>query len=332
MMRILRAAVLLTLALLAACDNAGKALVLPPLPSGAIGVFLYLDRDGSQSYTTGDTVFAGARVALLAPGGVDTIRIATSSAQGVATFDSVPVGTYRVAVDRRALGDSIATVLGDSGTVRILGQSDSLLSARAVRLSFAEVSIAQARLLPAGRRVFIRGRVLSAMQYFRDSTSFIRDGTGYLRIIGSRHRPGRTGNNLGDSVSVLGTTGTRQGQPVLINGLFATLAEGPAPLPIPVSVAEANSAKGGTLDAALVVVTGAKINDTTTTLPDFLVRIAEATDASVRADVVLDSLLAAPATLFRPGLTITVKGVLLPRGNGTWFLKPRGGGDIALSN
>ena len=331
-MRCSRAVVVLTLALVTACSNAGEPLVLPLLPRGAIGVFLYLDRDGSQTYSTADTVFAGARVALLAPGGVDTIRVATSSAQGVAAFDSVPLGTYRVAVDRRALGDSIATVVGDSGTIRILGQTDSILAARAVRLSFAEVTIAQARVLPAGRRVFVRGRVLSAMQYFRDSTSFIKDATGYLRITGARHRPPRTGNNVGDSVSVLGTTGTRQGQPVLINGLFLSLADGPAPTPIAVSVAEASTAKGGTLDAALVVVTGAKISDTLPALPDFLVRIAEATDAAVLTDVVLDSLIAAPATFFRPGLTITVKGVLLPRGNGTWILKPRGGGDISLSN
>lgn len=331
-MRLPRTATLLALTFAVGCDNAGEKLLLPVLPAGAIGVFLYLDRDGSQTYTTADTVFAGARVALLAAGGNDTIKIATSSVQGVASFDSIAVGTYRVVVDRRALGDSIATVEGDSGTIRLLSQPDSILGARAVRLSFAEVTIAEARALPAGRRVFVRGRVLSPMQFFSDSSSFLRDASGYLMITGSRHRPGRSGNNVGDSVSVLGTTGIRQGQPVLIDGLFASLGDGPAPLPVPVTVAEANSAKGGTLDAALVSVTGAKIIDTLPSLPDFLVRIAEAADASVRADIILDALIVAPSTVFAPGLTISVKGVLVPRGNGTWVLKPRGGGDITLSN
>lgn len=331
-MRFPRTAIVLTLALAAGCDNAGEKLTLPGYNSGAIGVFLYLDRDGSQSYTTGDTVFTGARVALLAAGGSDTIRIASSSAQGLATFDSVPVGTYRVVVDRRALGDSIATVEGDSGTIRILGRVDSLLGSRAVRLAFAEVTIAQARALPAGRRVFIRGRVLSPMQFFRDSSSFVMDASGTMRIVGSRHRPGRAGNNVGDSVSVLGTTGVRQGQPVLLAGLFASLGNGPAPVPQPVTVAEASTAKGGTLDAALVSVTGAKINDTMPVLPDFLVRIAEAGNAAIRADVIIDSLVPVLSTFFKPGLTITVKGVLVPKGDGTWVLKPRGGGDITLSN
>ncbi|MES2304394.1 MAG: hypothetical protein V4558_02765 [Gemmatimonadota bacterium] len=331
-MRNSRALAVFALALAGACSNAGEKLLLPSLPNGAVGVFVYLDRDGSQSYTTADTVFAGARVALLAAGGTDTIRIATSSVQGLATFDTVPLGSYRVAVDRKALGDSIATVVGDSGVIRLVGQPDSVLGSRAVRLAFAEVTIAQARALPVGRRVFIRGRVLSAMQFFRDSSSFIKDATGTIRITGSRHRPGRSGNNLGDSVSVFGTTGTRQGQPVLIDGLFASLGEGPAPVSVPVTVAEANNAKGGTLDAALVSVTSAKINDTLPSLPDFLVRIAEAANPAVRADVILDALINAPSNIFVPGLTISVKGVLVPRGDGTWVLKPRGGGDITLSN
>ena len=330
-MRFTRLAIPLTLALAAACNNAGEPLVLPPLPTGGIGVFLYLDRDGTGTYTAGDTVYAGARVALLAPGGIDTIRIATSNAQGIAGFDSVTVGSYRIAVDRRALGDTIATVAGDSGTIRIIAQSDSATAARLIRLSYNEVTIAQAKALPAGRRVMVRGRVLSALQYFRDSTAFIKDATGYLRITGARHRPPRLGNNVGDSVTVLGTTGVSLGQRVLINGLFGSLLDGPAPVAILVTVAEANTAKGGTLDAALVQVTRAKISDTLPQLPDFLVRIADSVDAAVRADVVLDSLLGLPSTFFRPGLTITTKGVLVPRGNGTWILKPRGGADIVLA-
>lgn len=330
-MRFTRLAVSLSLVLLAACDNAGEKLLLPAFPTGAIGVAVYLDRDGSGTFTSGDTVYAGARVALLAAAGVDTIRIATTGAQGTAGFDSVAVGSYRVAVDRHALGDTIATVSGDSGTIRIVAQTDSAVGTRQIRLSYREATIAEARAMPAGRRIMVRGKVLSAMQYFRDSTSFIKDATGYLRITGSRHRPGRTGNNQGDSVTVLGTTGSSLGQPVLVNGLFASLAEGAAPVAIVVSVADANTAMGGTLDAALVQVTRAKISDTLPQLPDFLVRIADSTNAAVLADVVLDSLLGLNSTFFRPGLTMTTKGVLVPRGNGTWILKPRGGGDIILA-
>lgn len=322
----------LALTMLAACDNAGKDLTLPGYGAGAIGVFLYLDRDGSGTYTTADTAFNGVRVALLAAGGRDTIRVSTSGGQGLATFDSVPLGTYRVAVDRRALGDSIGTVAGDTAVIRILAGTDSAQSAQIVRVSYVEATIAQVRAMPAGKRVFVRGRVTHPFQLWRDSTAFIKDAGGTLRILGAAHRPGRAGNNLGDSVGVLGTTGTQGGQPVLLKGVVSSLAEGPAPSPIAVSITEARTAKGGTLDAALVKITGAKIYDTLPTLPDFLVRLAEATDSTIRVDVVLDSALSVASTFFKPGLTMTVTGMLLPRGDGTWFLKPRGGGDITLSN
>ena len=57
-------AVILLATLVAGCDNAGEGLGLPVLPEGTIGVGLYFDRDGSQTQTAGDTVFAGARVSL----------------------------------------------------------------------------------------------------------------------------------------------------------------------------------------------------------------------------------------------------------------------------
>ena len=101
----------------ASCDNAGRDLILPPLPQGGIGVGFYFDRDGSGTLTNGDTVFAGARVSLLSAGGIDTIRTAVSDSNGIASFDSLTVGSYRVIVDRRALGDSVGVVVGDSAVI-----------------------------------------------------------------------------------------------------------------------------------------------------------------------------------------------------------------------
>ena len=51
-MRALRATFVVTTAFVVACSNKGESLVLPDLPKGAIGVFLYLDRDASQTYST----------------------------------------------------------------------------------------------------------------------------------------------------------------------------------------------------------------------------------------------------------------------------------------
>ena len=309
--------------------NAGESLGLPVLPTGSIGVGVFLDRDGSASQTTGDTVYGGVRVALLVAAGTDTIRTAVSDVNGLAVFDSVPIGSYRIVVDRRALADSIGVVAGDTGTIRIdAGQGNA--AARVVRLGFREVTIAEARLLAPGARVYVRGVVLAGFQAFRDSSSFIANGGAYIRITGARHRPGRTGNNAGDSVLVLATTGARDGQPVLVDGLIGSLAQLAAPIAIPVTVAEARDAKGGTLDAALVTIIGARITDTAAAGTDFRVRIEDAADPSVIAEVVVDAQLGAPRTIFRPGFPITIRGVMVPRGDGTWVLKPRGASDITI--
>ncbi len=326
----LRLAALATL--LAGCSNAGEQLVFPPLPNGGISVGLYLDRDGSGSFTSPDTTFAGVRVALLAAGGVDTITTALSTANGVALFAPVPIGSYRIVVDRAALGDTIRVVVGDTGTIRILARQDSVTASRVVRLGYEEVTVAAARALPAGRRVMVRGLVLSPLQAFRDSTMFLQDATGTLRITSARHRPGRTGNNLGDSVAVLGTTGASLGQPVLLGGLVSSLGERPAPTPLTVTVTEARTARGGALDAALVQVIGAKISDTASVAPDFRVTFSNAADSLDRAVALFDSLLQAPPAIFGLGRTITVKGVLVPRGDGTWVVKPRNGLDLTITN
>lgn len=321
---------LLVVLAMAGCDNAGRDLVLPPLPQGAIGVGFYFDRDGSGTQTSGDTVFAGARVSLLVAAGTDTIRTAVSGSNGVAVFDSVPVGTYRVVVDRRALGDSVGVVVGDTGTIVVTAAPGGNTGARVIRIGYREVTVAEARQLAAGMRVYVRGIVQAPLQVYRDSSTFLASGGAYIRMPGSQPRPGRTGNNPGDSVLVLGTTAQRDGQPVIVSGLIGSIGVSAAPVPVVVTIAEARTARNGMLDAALVSVVGAVIVDTVASGPDLLVRIGLATDTTVTTDVIIDSIQNAPRTIFRPGLPITVRGVLVPRGNGTWVLKPRGGGDVTI--
>lgn len=315
---------------LAACSNAGEKLTYPPLPNGTLAVAVYLDRDGSQSLTSEDTVFHGARVTLSVAGSPDSMTSATTDDFGVAYFNPVPIGTYHVGIARSLLGDSIAVVAGDTGSFRVDAKTPS--PTRLIRLGFQEATIAQARSMLPGRRVFIRGIVLSPLQAFRDSSAFVWDPTGTIRITRARHRPGRTGNNPGDSVLVLGTTGSDLGQPVLQAGLFGTLAAAAPRSPVEVTVAEARTAKGGSLDAALVQISGAVIADTAAADPDFLVQVASAQNPEELARVLLDQLLAAPRNIFTPARGITVRGVLVPVGDGTWQLKPRTGFDITLGN
>ena len=130
---------------------------------------------------------------------------------------------------------------------------------------------------------------------------------------------------------VLGTTGTAHGQPVLVNGIFGDVALGAVPTAALISVADAHTARAGKLDAALVQILISKITDTIPSGPDFIVRVLDPSDSSKVTDVLVDSLLLAPHNIWAIGLTLNVRGVLVPKGDGTWVLKPRGGGDVILS-
>ncbi len=330
-MRTLRYRSAAVMLLLAACTNAGETLTLPPLANGAIGVGVFFDRDGSLTLTGADTIVTGVRVALLAPSGTDTLRIATTDSKGLAVFNDVPIGTYRVVIDRRALGDSVGVVAGDTGVVRIVAQNDSIQSSRVVRLGYAEVSLAAARALPAGRRVLVRGKVISPLQAFRDSMAFLLDTSGTLRITGARPRFGGNGNNIGDSVLVLGTTGQDAGKPVLLDGLFSTYGTGVAPLPQVITVADAITARDGALDAALIQLSNIVIEDTVTSGVDFIVKVADPAAPTVTVNVLIDQLLGAPKSIFPPGRTGTIRGVLMPKADGTWVVKPRGAQDLILN-
>ena len=66
--------------------------------------------------------------------------------------------------------------------------------------------------------------------------------------------------------------------------------------------------------------------------PDLRVTFSEAADDADRATALFDQLLQAPANIFTAGRSITVRGVLVPRGDGTWTIKPRNGSDLTLGN
>ena len=310
---------LLALLAVAGCDNAGDNLGLPPLREGGIAIGVVLDRDGSGGVSGPDTVFVGARVALFVEGGVDTFRVATTDADGFALFGDLPIGRYTFAVVPGSVGDSLPLITNGDGALRITANPDSLGAQATAMIGYANLTLAEARAAAPGRRVFVRGIVSAPFQNYTDSATFLA-GVANLRVTSAEHRPGRTGNNPGDSVVVFGTTGVDAGQPVLLNGQVQTVAERPAPVVTEVTVVEAGSARNGELDAALVRVGTATVGDTVTVGEYFHVEIAAGADTVL---VIYDPKHQVPKQVFTPGRAIQVRGVLVPNGNGTWHLKPR---------
>jgi hypothetical protein len=320
------AAAFLLVATAAGCNNAGESLGLAVERTSAVSVAVYLDRDGSRTLTVLDTVFAKARIGLLLRGSLDTLRAVASSAQGVARFDAVPVGQYRVAVVTSSIGDSLEVSAIDSTNIRIVASDTNRVVL--VRLGYPEVTIRQARALPQGRRVFIRGVILAGVQSFRDATSHVSDSSGQIRMTRVVLRGGLVGNNPGDSVSVLGAVSSLAGQPTLDQATVSRFASVPAPIPYFLTTAVAATANSGVLDAALVQVTAAIISATASLAPDFQVT---ASDGSGSLHILLDANLSLPQNAFAVGRSMNVRGVLVPDGVGGWNLKPRGGGDIVFN-
>ncbi len=192
--------------------------------------------------------------------------------------------------------------------------------------SYPTVTIAQARNLPVGRRVQIVGLALNGWATFADSTVNLVDPSGSIRAL----RVAPVNLFAGDSVRMVATIGALNGETMLIGANATVLATGRTlPPPQPVSTAAANSASGGTLDAALVQVTRAVVKDTLT-LPtgDYRMHVD---DGSGPLTVVLDRDLGLRLTPFIPGATIDFTGLLIPNtGGATWFLKPRAATDTFI--
>jgi hypothetical protein len=325
----LRAATrLIPLALVvAACDPAGGDLGFGAEGTGEVAVVLYLDRDGSATLTPADTLYQGAQVSLRPLGGGAAIGTAVSDLQGVALFQNVRYGDYRLTVDPASVGDSllVAGLLVDSVRVSALVPQVAV----SARLAFPEVSIRQARLLPAGRRVFVRGLVLAGVQLFTDQTSHIADTSLAIRLTNVALQGGLGGNAAGDSVVVLGTVALANGQPVLTSARVTRVATRPPPVPKAITSAVAANAQNGALDADLVLLSSVTISDSMTVSPHFRVTASDGTGAIT---IELDVNLNINTSGFRPGRIMNVRGVLVPGVSGGWILKPRGGADVTFLN
>lgn len=321
-----RSALMMTLATavlaLAACENGGATRTLGISATGIVTGLVYFDANGSRVFDAADVGFAGARVRLLAPGGADTLFRATTGADGSFRLAGVPVGTYTVIVDSASAGDTARVITTGAGPVTLTvlpGDSVAFVGA----ISYPMRTIAEARALAPGQRLFVRGVALHGRTTFSDTTLHIVDGVGAMRA--TRVRPSPV--VAGDSVVLRARIAVRLGQRVLDDVTVFVVA--PTFIPTAPTVTSAVAAAGGaagSLDAALVQVLNAQVIDTATVGGNMQMTV---NDASGPVVVILDRAadvgfqLPLPAGIYVPTNRFDFVGVLVPTGAGAWRLKPR---------
>jgi hypothetical protein len=319
-----RSAALLLVALgVVACEEVVSPLIIDS--TGELSVQAYVDRNGSGELDPGvDLPAVGLRVALLRTTG-DTVATQVTNAAGVARFQSLTLGTYRVGVSAAALGDSLRLVWPDSGRVSVRANEPAEFE---LALGYPLVNARQIASLPAGRLVTTTGVALHRYNAFGDSLVHVRDSTGFLRVDGP---PETMTAAVGDSVRITGWVGTRLGRPALVTASVFRIATAQTPQPRAVSTAVAAGAEAGTLDGALLSIADARVISVTN-LPqgEFRVRV---TDGSGALDVFLDrhaSINTEDPVV--PGVFLDVTGILVPREGfpGEWMLKPRASLDMRV--
>lgn len=319
----------------ARCDNAGAGRVLAISTSGIVKGFIYLDRNGNGQVDGADTVLRQVRVRLIAVSTFDTAVSVVSDSSGAFRVAGVPIGVYTVAVDTTTIGDSVR-VVRLSATQITVDPADSVTIT--ATLSFPALSVRAARLLPAGRRVFLLGRIVSHRPSFGDTTGHMTDTSRAIRLTRMRAEPVA---GIGDSVRLLGVTSTRDGQATLDDVQVFLLGMSGGTAPIVTTAIVARTAENGALDATLVFVGGAIIVDTATVVgtgsppnQDRLLTVDETpADTAGRLEVLLDAHSGFTGPTLRPFLRdsmVDIAGVLIPVGAGRWRLKPRIVSDINI--
>jgi hypothetical protein len=305
------------------CDNAGESLATKVRGAGTVNAQAYFDRDGSGTPTAGDTTLKDVSVLLVAPGGGAQVASGLTDANGIVIFNGVPVGRYTLVVDTAGIGDSLifTGTTPSEVTVTLQTAPPSIFAS----FGFATSSISAVRGLAAGTRALVRGVILAGRGTYSDTTAYISDSTGSIRLtttVGALSQPG-------DSVRVVGTVASRTGQPVLdnaqISAYYLIPPGGVEPTPVAVNSGAAAAASSGQLDAALVSVTGATIIDTLSVGTDFVIQVD---DGSGQLDVTVDVAVNLPAAPIVLGNALDAIGILVPSAGGVWQLKPRAAADL----
>lgn len=291
--------------------------------TGSVLGLVWLDRNGNERVDGSDGPVSDVRVRLVPAAGGEAAYSGQSGSSGEFAIHDVLVGDYRVAVDSATVGDTLRILRVDSSRVTVEANDSAVVT---VGLTYPAVTIDSARSEPPDTRLFVEGVVLTRWGTFGEASVHVRDTTGAIRAV----RIQQTAVIPGDSVRLVGVTSVQTGQPVIKDGTVFLLRTGvESPPPDTVTTALAATADGGRLDADLVRVDSAVVQDTSRTAAGTPVLTVD--DDSGPVDVVLDGPFSIPFEGEIIGSVLRVTGVLLPSSpGGAWVVKPRSNADVVV--
>ena len=325
-----RGRTLLALALVGAltvCTDASNVTLLEVDAEGVVFGQVYLDSNSNEILDAQDTPLRNVTLELTSGRGV-VVADAETDTLGLFTMLSIPVGSYRLALQSESLGDSVEVYATDGESLTISRGDTTRVN---FGTSFPRLTVEEVLTAEPGKRIFTTGIALNSRIPFGDGRVHIKGEFGYLRAIGVV----RSAINTGDSVRIVGRTATSLGRPVLEDVTpFLLVGQAEIPVPVETETGTAAAADGGSLDAALVRVRSAEILDTTTVDGDFHFTIDDGTGP---LKVVFQSFLQTNTSTIRPDTVIRVQavsGLLVPHreatGGTTWRLLPRAPAELTL--
>lgn len=323
-------------ATIAGCDSAGRDNLLEIEADATIEGVVFFDVNGTRELEASDRGAGGVTVALVRTGTLDTIARTTTGSGGEFEFAAVPVGRYHVAIPPAVLGDSIGVVYRDPPGAVVEGGSTTVdehaitvgaedTATVQVGLGYPRVTLAEARALPPGRKVFVRAVALTQRDQFGDTSLYVRSEDVGIRVTDVQ----QANVFIGDTLHVLGTTGMARGQPVLDDATVYIMAAGGLPDALDVPAEQVATARGGDYDALLVAVDDLVVTDTATIGAEFVIG---ADGAPGPVEIVVLPNASYSIEEYAPGAVLDATGVLVPTADGDyWQLRPRSGSDLEVA-
>jgi len=303
---------------LGACDQGPEMLLSIPGTAVIIGsAFVDANTNGIQDGE--DRSLPGLRVQVAYSNASDTLMSVVTGPDGQFFLDGIAVGDLRLEVDAATIPDSLV-IEAVSDAQFSLGANDT--ARVTIRAGYPRATVAEARALPAGRRIVVEGVAVSPLAAFENGIAHIVAGGGAIRASGvpaSAIAPG-------DSIRLVAATARDNGQPILEVDSWRVLTRVQVPAPMDVTTAEAANASGGALDAQLVRVRSATVTSVTVAEGQHRFTLDDGSgvlDAAVSTDRDFN------LELLTESSRIDATGVLVPLGTGRWRLLPRTNADIS---